>query len=315
MAEASSIGLSVAPYYLGSADDAVSMLDMVQSGLADNIRSSISQNVSASSRLIESLGKLTTAAVALLRSASSAATPVTAASLLVTPKTAEALHDLFMADGPALGENLAEANTVYDTLASVGIPDAAPIVTPVLLEIDSMNGQPPVPVFSWANQSALAAVVSLPDQRASSYPGSTEYVQTVTDANGKVTQTLKYTVFSEYANRKITAEQFTNLLSILIALSVLVQIQLAAELAQASKQSDKLENMVNDHRDAVQKESSNQNRIHSEREDDLKEALRRLRVLKSEQELLGNRLSELKNFHELDRSGSEPEDKSGRAQE
>lgn len=277
---------SIPSFVIGSPDDAVSVMDAVQISLTDNIRNSIQQNVSAASRLLEALSKVSNAAYALYKGLTSTVTPVTVASLESTPRTSESLQALFLGDGPMLGNNLQEANDTYDLLTALGVPVNAPVITPVLVAIDSMDGSPPAKAFAWYGESQLADVKKIAETVPSPYPGSASFVKTTTDASGKVTQTITFTTFDSYANRRDSAAaSFTNLV-LLVNLAAAIQLLLATELANAAKQADKLDDVVDENRNAVKDEESTLNQRRTARDEQLAEALRQLRVLKAEREEL-----------------------------
>ena len=261
-------------------------MDAVQVSLTDTIRSSMQQNTSALSRLLAALDSTSKACAALYQGLVSTGTAVTVASLESTPKTASDLQKLFLADGPMLGTDLQEANTTFDYLISLGIPVDAPVITPVLVSVDSMDGTAPVKSFAWYGQAQLVDVQKLTTTVASPYPGSTTFVKTATNGSGQVIQTISYTTFDSYANRRTTTAASFNDCVLLINLAVAIQLQLAEELARLVKQADKLEDVVEDNRNAVKDEDTTLNHRRSARDDQLAEALRQLRVLKAEREEL-----------------------------
>ncbi len=277
---------TIPSFFVGSAEDAVNVMDAVQVTLTDTIRNSIQQNVSAVSRLLDMLGKITGVGLSLFKGLATGVTPVTVTSLESTPKTTTDLTALFLADGPMLGATLQEANETFQALTDMGIPITAPIQTPVLVVVDNMDGTPPTKTFAWYGDAQLADVKVLTDVRSSPYPGSTTYVKSTANGSGKVTQTVSYTTFDNYANRRTTTTVQFSYLSVLVNLALALQVQLALELAQAAKQADKLEVVVDDNRTAVQDESENLTQRRTARDEQLAEALRQLRVLKAEREEL-----------------------------
>ncbi len=281
-----SVSTPIASFFISSPADAVNVMDAVQVSLTDNIRNAIQQNVSAVSRLTDALGKITNGSYVLSKRLTGAPVPVTVALLESTPKTTTALQSLFVADGPMMGANLQEANETYNMLASLGAPVDAPVITPVLIVVDNMDDKPPTKTFAWYGAAQLADVQNLGSAQTSPYPGSKTYVQTTKNGGGKVTQTINYTTFDSYANRRATPTVLSNSFSMLLSLATAVQAQLEVELANAAKQADKLEDVVDDNRTAVKDEASVVGQRHTERDEQLAEALRLLRVLKAEREEL-----------------------------
>lgn len=284
-----SVTAPIPSFYIGSPDDAVNVMDAVQVTLTDNIRNGIQQNVSAASRLVDILYKISGAAVAVFNGLTITPTPVTVAKLESTPKTTTDLQALFVADGPMLGANLQQANDTVDLLTSLGVTVNAPVITPVLVEVDNKDGSPPTKTFAWYSEAQLTDVHKLTDTQTSPYPGITTYVKTTVNGSGKVTQTINYTTFDNYANRRTTTDVSFNVLLLLITLATAIQVELAAELANAAKKADKLEDVVDDNRNAVKDEQTTQSQRRTERDDQLAEALRQLRVLKAEREELRTR--------------------------
>ncbi len=285
-AVSSSVSTPIPSFFISSPDDAVNVMDAVQVSLTDNIRNAIQQNVSAVSRLTDALGKITNGGYVLSKRLTGAPVPVTASTLESTPKSTTALQSLFVADGPMLGANLQEANETYNLLTSLGAPINAPVITPVLIVVDNMDDKPPVKTVAWYGAAQLADIQELSSPQTSPYPGSKTYVQTTKNGGGKVTQTINYTTFDSYANRRASPTVLFNSLSMLLSLATAVQAQLAVELANAIKQADKLEDVVDDNRTAVKDEASTVVQRHTERNEQLAEALRLLRVLKAEREEL-----------------------------
>ncbi len=281
-----SVSTPIPSFFISSPDDAVNVMDAVQVSLTDNIRNAIQQNVSAVSRLVDALGKISNGGYVLSKRLTGAVVPVTVASLESTPKTTTALQSLFVADGPMLGANLQEANETYNLLASLGSPIDAPVITPVLIVVDNVDGKPPTKTFAWYGAAQLADVQKLSSSQTSAYPGSKTYVESTKNGSGKVTQTVSYTTFDSYANRRASPTVLFNNLSMLLSLAAAVQAQLESELANAAKQADKLEDVVDDNRTAVKDEASTVGQRRTERDEQLAEALRLLRVLKAEREEL-----------------------------
>lgn len=285
-----SVSTPIPSYFIASPDDAVNVMDAVQVSLTDNIRNAIQQNVSAVSRLVDMLGKITNGGYVLSKRLTGPVVPVTVESLESTAKTSTALQSLFVADGPMLGANLQEANETYNLLASLGAPIDALVITPVLVVIDDKDDQPPAKYFTWIGASQVTDIQKLTSGPSSPYPGSNTYVLTNTNGSGKVTQTISYTTFDSYANRRANPTVLFNNLNLLLTLAVAVQTQLAAELANAAKQADKLEDVVDDNRNAVKEEASAVSERSTARDEQLAEALRLLRVLKAEREELRARV-------------------------
>ncbi len=285
-AVSNSVQATIPSFLVGSPEDAIHVMDAVQVTVTDTIRSAIQQNVSAISRLLTTLDKTSKTCAALYSGLTSTNTAVTVASLESTPRTATDLQALFHADGPMMGANLQEADDNYDFLTSLGLTVDAPVITPVLVRVDNMDGTTPTKSFAWYGQAQLAEVKKLTDTVVSPYPGSTTYVKTVTNGSGTITQTISYTSFDSYANRRVTAAASFIYFFAMINLAVAIQLQLVEELAKAAKQADKLEDMVKDNRNTIKDEDTALSQRRTARDEQLAETLRQLRVLKAEREEL-----------------------------
>ncbi len=285
-AVSTSVPATIPSFLVGSPEDSISVLDAVQVSVTDTIRSSIQQHVSVISRLLTALDNTSKASGALYSGLASTGVAVTVASLESTPRTATDLQALFHADGPMLGADLQEADDTYNFLTSLGLTVDAPVITPVLVRVDNMDGTPPTKSFAWLGQAQLAEVQKLTDTVVSPYPGSTTYLKTTTNGSGNITQTTSYTSFDSYANRRITAAVSFSYFFSMINLAVAIQLQLVEELAKAAKQADKLDDMVESNRNTVKDEDTAMNQRRTARDEQLAEALRQLRVLKAEREEL-----------------------------
>lgn len=281
-----SVQAVIPSFLVGSPEDAVHVMDAVQVSVTDTIRSSIQQNVSAITRLLTVLDKTSKACAALYSGLASTPTAVTVASLESTARTTADLQALFNADGPMMGDTLQEADDNYDFLTSLGLTVDAPVITPVLVRVDNMDGTEPTKSFAWYGQAQLAEVKKLTDTVISPYPGSTTYLKTVANGSGNITQTISYTTFDSYANRRTSTTVSFVYFFAMINLAVAIQLQLVEELAKAAKQADKLDDMVEDNRDTIKDEDTAMSQRRTARDEQLAEALRQLRVLKAEREEL-----------------------------
>ncbi len=304
-----SVQVPIPSFLVGSPEDAIHVMDAVQVSVTDTIRGSIQQHVSAISRLLAALDNTSNACAALFSGLASIQTAVTVASLESTPRTANDLEALFNADGPMLGSNLQEADDTFDFLTSLGLMVDAPVITPVLVRVDNMDGTAPTKSFAWFGEAQLAEVQKLTDTAISPYPGSTTYLKTTTNGSGNISQTISYTTFDSYANRRTTTEASFVYFFAMINLAVAIQLQLIEELAKAAKQADKLDDMVEDNRNTIKDEDTAMSQRRTEHNEQLAEALRQLRVLKAEREELRARARS--KAGEKGMAGGEPGEREG----
>jgi hypothetical protein len=116
---------------------------------------------------------------------------------------------LFARDSPNLGSTLAEGNTEVDILKSNGVAIDAPINTPVLVEVYAGNKDvtdtttPPIRTkFSWYGEAELKKTEASTSTTTGGYIGSEVRTVLIKDSSGKVVETQRYTVFSDYSLRR-----------------------------------------------------------------------------------------------------------------
>jgi len=153
-----SVDTSVArlsPGYIASADDALNIASSVQFLLADNIRSSLSSQVSTGDGLIEKILSVSDLLGRVKDSTSGPFDPVTVDKLKNSPRTTEDLSKLFFDDGPRLGNSVTEGQAILDNLRSLGANVEINILYPVLTEVTDSNGKLTSSQFQWLTQAQL----------------------------------------------------------------------------------------------------------------------------------------------------------------
>jgi hypothetical protein len=154
----SSIDATVArlsPGYIASADEALDMVSSVQFLLADNIRSSLSNQLSTGDGLIEKILSLSDLLGRVKDSTSGPFNPVTVEILKNAARTPDDLSNLFLNDGPRLGNSISEGQAILDDLLELGADVEVKILYPLLTEVKDSDGKLTSSQFQWLTQTQL----------------------------------------------------------------------------------------------------------------------------------------------------------------
>jgi hypothetical protein len=154
----SSIDTSVARLssgFIASADEAADIVSSVQFLLADNIRSSLSNQLSNGDGLIEKILSVSDLLGRVKASTSGPFNPVTVDKLKNSPRTTEDLSNLFLNDGARLGNSITEGQAILDDLLGLGANVEAKILYPLLTEVKDSNGNLTSSQFQWLTQAQL----------------------------------------------------------------------------------------------------------------------------------------------------------------
>jgi hypothetical protein len=154
----SSIDTSVArisPAYIASADEAAYIVSSVQFLLADNIRSSLSDQLSTGDGLIEKILSLSDLLGRVKDSTSGPFSPVTVENLKNSPRTTDDLSKLFLNDGPRLGNSISEGQAIFGDLLGLGADVEVKILYPLLTEVKDSDGKLTSSQFQWLTQAQL----------------------------------------------------------------------------------------------------------------------------------------------------------------
>ena len=159
----SSVDTSVArlsPGYIASADEALDMVSSVQFLLADNIRSSLSSQLSTGDGLIEKILSVSGLLGRVKDSTSGPFNPVTVENLKNSARTREDLSNLFLSDGPRLGNSILEGQAILDDLLGLGSNVEVTILFPLLTEVKDADGKLTSSQFQWLTQAQLDSTLS-----------------------------------------------------------------------------------------------------------------------------------------------------------
>jgi hypothetical protein len=193
----SSIDASVArlsPGYIASADEALNMVSSVQFLLADNIRSSLSSQLSTGDGLIEKILSVSDLLGGVKDSTSGPFTPVTIENLKNTDRTREDLSKLFLNDGPRLGNSIPEGQAILDDLLGLGADVEVKILYPLLTEVKDSDGKLTSSQFQWLTQAQLGSTLGGQlTPLESDFPGAVSFSKKTNSSS------TTYTSFDSYS--------------------------------------------------------------------------------------------------------------------
>jgi len=229
----------LSPGYIASADEALDMVSSVQFLLADNIRSSLSSQLSSGDGLIEKILALSDLLSRVKGTTSGPFSPVTSGSLKNTSRTAEDLSNLFLNDGPRLGNSVSEGQAILNNLLGLGANVEANILYPLLTEVRNSEGELTSSNFQWVTQAQLNNI-----RNGQSTPLDSEFPGSVSFSKNTDSSSTTYTSFESYSIMR------PELLSISAAFSRIgevvagYRIELLGLLANTSRSASKLESMI-----------------------------------------------------------------------
>ncbi len=229
-------GISASGFVPTSAEEAVSLTSFVSDAdMAFRTQVARARLDSALSFVIKQYDWLKSLTGRLVERISQTSTPVTLDSLASVQKSETALRKMFSDDGPNLGATLAEANALYSEIVGSGATIDAPIRTPVLVERFDDKGKTLSKAFAWMDEAQVAIISRLQSGGISSFPGSEIRETVVKDSQNKVIDTTRFTVFSNYANRRPTASALSSTIGSINAVVDKTSELLQAELVAAAK--------------------------------------------------------------------------------
>lgn len=281
-------GITTVNYVPASSDEAVSLTSFVSD--ADSaLRSQLARSRldSALSFITRQYDRLKSLTLRLIDRMSQTIVPVTVDSLTQVQKSDLALRKLFADDGPNLGTSLSESNALYDELIGSGGELKAPISTPVLVERFDGNGKVLAQSFAWASEEQVAMLSILPVGGASSYPGSNLRETVIRNNQGKVTETTRFTIFSDYANRRPELSALSSAIGSIQAIVDKTSEMLKAELMLAAKTVGDVEKLNLQALQFQAESSQSINQARNSRIEFREDVLRRERIIKRDRDLRG----------------------------
>jgi hypothetical protein len=141
--------------YISSAGEALDIVSSVQFLLADNIRSSLSSQLSTGDGLIEKILAVSDLLGRVKDSTSGPFSLVTVETLKNSARNTDDLSKLFLNDGPRLGNSISEGQAILDDLLGLGAGVEVKILYPLLTEIKDSGGKLTSSQFQWLTQAQL----------------------------------------------------------------------------------------------------------------------------------------------------------------
>jgi hypothetical protein len=238
----SSIDTSVArlsPGFIASADEAADIVSSVQFLLADNIRSSLSNQLSTGDGLIAKILSVSDLLGRVKNSSSGPFNPVSVASLKNSARTTDDLSKLFLNDGPRLGDSVAEGQAILDDLQGLGANVEVKILYPLLTEVKDSGGKLTSSQFQWLTQSQLNNTLGgqLTSQD-SDFPGAVSFSKK-TDSSSTT-----YTSFESYSIMRPDLLEINNAFSTIGNVVDGYRNELLGLIANTSRAASQLEVMI-----------------------------------------------------------------------
>lgn len=194
---------------ISNSDDALTLLQAVHTASGNQLLKVLKRDIESATQYLDQLNSITDVIKSFISRTNGNYSAVTVDSLRFTNKDASSLRALFARDGPTLGSTLAEGNAEVDNLNGIGVAIDAPVNTPVLVEVYAGNNNaantttPPVRTkFSWYSESDLKKIEDSTTASAGDYVGSEVRTVLIKDSSGKVVETQRYTIFSDYSLRR-----------------------------------------------------------------------------------------------------------------
>ena len=238
----SSIDTSVArlsPGYIASADEALDMVSSVQFLLADNIRSSLSSQLSTGDGLIAKILSLSDLLGRVKDSTSGPFKPVTVETLKNSPRNMDDLSKLFLDDGPRLGNSVSEGQAILDDLLGLGADVEVKILYPLLTEVKDSDGKLTSSQFQWLTQAQLnSALGGQLTSQDSDFPGAVSFSKK-TDSSSTT-----YTSFESYSIMRPDLLDVSNAFSKMRDVVDGYRSELLGLVANTARAASQLESMI-----------------------------------------------------------------------
>jgi len=276
----SSIDASVArlsPGYIASADEALNMVSSVQFLLADNIRSSLSSQLSTGDGLIEKILSVSDLLGGVKDSTSGPFTPVTIENLKNTARTREDLSKLFLNDGPRLGNSIPEGQAILDDLLGLGANVEVTILYPLLSEVKDADGKLTSSQFQWLTQAQLDSTLGGQlTPLESDFPGSVSFSQKTGSSS------MTFTSFESYRIMRPESISLNNAFSKIGDVVDGYRKELLGLVANTARAASQLESMIDRAIESGKKLELKKTENDEKSKADLVDLLRKIYILKIE---------------------------------
>ena len=276
----SSIDTSVARLssgFIASADEAADIVSSVQFLLADNIRSSLSNQLSTGDGLIEKILSLSDLLGRVKTTSSGPFNPVTVDRLKNSARMTDDLSKLFLNDGPRLGNSVAEGQAILDDLLGLGADVEAKILYPLLTEVKDSDGKLTSSQFQWLTQAQLNnALGGQLTSQDSDFPGAVSFSKK-TDSSSTT-----YTSFESYSIMRPELLKINDAFSKIGGIVDGYRNELLGLIANTSRAASQLESMIDRAIESGKTLEVKKTENDEKNKSDLVDLLRRIYILKIE---------------------------------
>ncbi len=263
--------------YIASADEASDIVSSVQFLLADNIRSSLSSQLSSGDGLIEKIVSVSDLMGRVKSWTSGPFNPVTVEKLKNSARTTEDLSKLFLNDGPRIGDSVAEGQAILGDLLGLGADVEAKILYPLLTEVRNSEGKLTSSQFQWLTQAQLNTTLG-----GQLIPLDSDYPGAVSFSKKTVSSSTTYTSFGSYG---IVRPELTTIANVYSKIGDVVdgyRNELFGLIASTSRAASQLDSMIDRATEAGKKLEIKKTENNEKNKSDLIDLLRKIYILKIE---------------------------------
>ncbi len=276
----SSIDTSVArlsPGYIASADEALDMVSSVQFLLADNIRSSLSSQLSTGDGLIAKILSLSDLLGRVKDSTLGPFKPVTVETLKNSARNTDDLLKLFLNDGPRLGNSVSEGQAILDDLLGLGADIEVKILYPLLTEVKDSDGKLTSSQFQWLTQAQLNTMLGGQlTSLDSDFPGAVSFSKKTESSS------TKYTSFESYSIMRPELLKINNAFAKIRDVVEGYRGELLGLVANTARAASQLDSMIDRAIESGKTLEVKKTENYEKNKSDLIDLLRRIYILKIE---------------------------------
>lgn len=265
------------PGYIASPDEASDIVSSVQFLLADNIRFSLSNQLTVGESLIAKILSVSDLLSRVKQSSSGVFSPVTPEKLMNSGRSTDDLLTLFLNDGPRLGVSVSDGQSILDDLNGLGADVEVKVLYPFLTELKDSDGKLTSSKFEWLTQSQVEAIL---DEKLTStesgYPGAVAFSKKVDSS------LVTYTNFESYGILRPELSSINTAFSRIGEIVDGYRDELLSLIANTSRAATQLDSMIDRIFEAGKVQEIRKNENSEKTKADLIELLRRINLLKIE---------------------------------
>jgi hypothetical protein len=262
--------------YIASAADAQSLTEFTQFSLTDKIRTSLKDRLLDAAIFSNKIESVTDLGLRLGRYTSGPYSEITTNKIKAANAIGStALEELFLSDGPKLGANFTEAQTLKKDLDEYGISINAPQSYPVMLEVRDKDGNLNSTSFMRLSKDSRQILEEF-NQVNSAYQDSKAFEYKFSSF------TIRYTSFDKYSNLLPAQSDVNNTLSNLSSQLNVIKEAFAKALADTAVAADRLQVLVDRTKESLKDQGVRINSMDAQRQEQLNATLKLLRTLRLE---------------------------------